>query len=239
MPSNRHQGAKRRIDVVGHVYGWLTVVARDEDSRWLICNCACGRQRVRTRFCGVRTGNTKSCGCQKNVQHKVRIDPIADPIAFRSRVMDLLAYDPETGVFTWRQSRRFGARAGDIAGHVRKASVAIVIDGRTHLANRLAWLIVRGCWPNGLVDHRDTDFTNNRFENLRDATPLINSQNVRRAHRDSLVPLLGVSRASNGRYRAKIKAAGRYVHLGIHGTPEAAHAAYVAAKRVLHEGCTL
>ena len=40
-------------------------------------------------------------------------------------------------------------------------------------------------------------------------------------------------------YTAVVTLAGKREHLGMFATPEAAHAAYVEAKRRLHPGCTL
>lgn len=51
--------------------------------------------------------------------------------------------------------------------------------------------------------------------------------------------LLGVSKADSRGFRARIFYAGKETHLGTFKTPEDAHAAYLAAKRRLHAGCTI
>ncbi len=120
----------------------------------------------------------------------------------------------------------------------RKGYLRLYLSGRHYLVHRLVWLFVTGHWPLGLIDHRDGDKTNNRFSNLRDADNRLNQQNQRTAHRDSHSGVLGVSR-NGGRWKARIKFGGAQVTLGSYATPEEAHNAYIAAKRSLHEGCTL
>lgn len=47
------------------------------------------------------------------------------------------------------------------------------------MAARLAWLYMTGEWPAGEVDHKDLDATNDKWGNLRAATPFENQQNRR------------------------------------------------------------
>lgn len=115
-----------------------------------------------------------------------------------------------------------------------------MIDKQNHLAHRLAWLYVMGTWPIAHIDHIDGCRTNNAFVNLRDADRKTNAQNTRTAHRDNSSGLLGVSFDSKRKkFSAGIWADGGRKHLGRYETAEAAYAAYLAAKRSLHEGCTL
>lgn len=152
------------------------------------------------------------------------------------RARELLTYDPETGVFAWRVSRP-GAASGTVAGtRTGQGYIQLSIDGKRYRANRVAWLMTTGEWPEGVVDHRDGDRSNNRWANLRDTTQTVNAQNRRRS-RGSL-GLLGVTR-SRGRFQAQIKAEGRHLHLGRFDTAEEAQEAYLAAKRLLHDGCTV
>lgn len=158
----------------------------------------------------------------------------------QSRLRELLQYDPETGVFvSARDAGRWGRiRAGTPVGWCECGYWTIHVEGRKYRAARLAWLYMTGTWPAGVVDHRDGDKTNNRFGNLRDVTVAVNTQNQRRAPVTNKLGLLGVTK-HQGRYRAVIQAGGKSKHIGAFDTPEGAHEAYVAAKRQLHEGCTL
>ena len=51
---------------------------------------------------------------------------------------------------------------------------AVSVDDTSYLAHRLAYLYVYGEMPEGKLDHKDQDKTNNAISNLRPAT---NSQN--------------------------------------------------------------
>ena len=161
-----------------------------------------------------------------------------------ARLRELLAYDPETGVFTWRMAvGRWGRiPAGSVAG-VRSVRGAIVIgiDKKPLYAHRLAVLYVTGNWPSGDVDHRDGNPANNAWNNLRDVLHAVNTENRRRPIKNKASGLpLGVSiDHRDGAFRADITVAGKCKSLGRHATPDAAHAAYLEAKRRLHEGCTI
>lgn len=149
-----------------------------------------------------------------------------------SRLRKLLAYDPETGVFTnlvWRSSN---APAGAVAGSPNcRGYQNIHIDGSRYLAHRLAWLYMTGEWPKDRIDHRDTDNTNNRWLNLREATQ---SQNVANAKKrfDNTSGYKGVGWShSLQKWRAEIKVNHRRVHLGVFDQAEDAHVAYILASK--------
>jgi hypothetical protein len=156
------------------------------------------------------------------------------------RLRQLLSYSKTTGEFRWRVTRhkRGGmTRPGDLAGCVDpNGYIRITIDRAQYSAHRLAVLHVTGHWPPIEIDHRDRDGTNNRWLNLRDATHSINAQN-RSAKRGKELPL-GVYR-QDGRFRARISVNGRNLNLGCFASQEKAHAAYIAAKRELHQGRTI
>jgi hypothetical protein len=157
------------------------------------------------------------------------------------RLRELLDYDPGTGVFRWRANRG-RVRAGGVAGSLSVSGyLKARVDGRSHWAHRLAWLYVHGEWPRGGIDHINGDRSDNRIGNLRDVPQRINAQNRRTARRDNTSSgLLGVDwHAHRQRWRARIRLRGGRLDLGHFDTPEAAHAAYVEAKRRLHEGNTL
>lgn len=156
------------------------------------------------------------------------------------RAREMLNYDAETGVLTWKVAVR-SVRRGDEAGNINARGYRVIkLDGARYRAHRLAWLITNGTWPTGELDHINGLKDDNRIANLRDVSRTINSQNQRRARSDSRSGLLGVSfDKSRGKWRAGIGVDGRERHLGRFNTQDAAHDAYIDAKRQLHAGCTL
>jgi hypothetical protein len=85
------------------------------------------------------------------------------------------------------------------------------------------------------IDHINGDKLDNRIVNLREATPEMNQQNKRSAPINSGAGLLGVHR-SRKRWRARIELGGRKFNLGSFDDPKVAAEAYLAAKKVIHEG---
>lgn len=154
----------------------------------------------------------------------------------------LLMYNPESGEFHWI-SRVGNIPAGAAAGSKGKRGyIDISINKERHGAHRLAWLYVHGDWPTGEIDHWDGCKSNNRIGNLRDITHAANTQNLRSAHRRNIsAGLLGVRRSDTKsvRFNAMIMVGGKVKSLGSFGDPNTAHQAYLAAKRELHEGCTI
>lgn len=155
------------------------------------------------------------------------------------RLRELLHYDAETGVFRWRVDRSIKTKAGAVAGNPQRSGhLRIGIDRREHQAHRLAWLYVTGKHPDHQIDHINGDPRDNRFANLRDVPVAVNIQNQRKPRRDNASGFLGVSPWKN-RWQAHICVFGKRQYLGQFETPEAAHSAYLVAKREMHAGCTI
>ena len=88
----------------------------------------------------------------------------------QSELKELLNYDPATGVFTWLVSRG-RVKASSVAGHVHsRGYIVIMVDGRRHLAHRLAFVYMTGTFPDDQVDHINEIKADNRWINLREAT---------------------------------------------------------------------
>lgn len=137
-------------------------------------------------------------------------------------------YDPETGIFT---SRRSGERVGSMndRGYMR-----LRIKGHWCKLHRLAWFYVTGTWPGEQIDHINGNRADNRWANLREADAFLNTQNLKKANRDSRSGYLGVKQTRSGRYAARLTAYRKVYHLGVFDTAEEAYAAYMEAKQVLH-----
>ena len=163
----------------------------------------------------------------------------AKPRLTQNYLKSILSYDPETGVFTWKErsdvpkesNSRF---AGKEAGSKRKGGntsyIYIMINFNLYLAHRLAWLYMTGEWPHEDTDHIDGNGLNNRFKNLRLATRGQNKANSR-VRKDNKLGVKGVDRYGN-KYRARIRINGRLTYLGYFNTAQEASAAYEKAARV-------
>lgn len=134
----------------------------------------------------------------------------------RERVVELLAYDPETGEFRRRVSRGNGVRAGSGASGIDSYGyIQIRIDGVRYKAHRLAWLIVTGAWPKGEIDHINGVRSDNRFANPRDVSHSIDKQNQQRAPVNSKTGCLGVTwHKRDKKFQAQLRASGRRIFLG-------------------------
>lgn len=88
-----------------------------------------------------------------------------------ARVRELLDYDKETGLLTWKKLRRgrFG-NVGDEAGSVDKSGhIRVGIDGKVYSAARIIHLWVTGFIPRRMI-YKDGDPQNLKWVNLADAS---------------------------------------------------------------------
>jgi hypothetical protein len=138
-------------------------------------------------------------------------------------------YNPETGKISARiklGKKDIGEEVGTI-NHDGYIVLKVSYDGRrTQIAGHvLAWTLFYGEYPEFDVDHRDTVRTNNRIDNLRNAT---RSQNLANRNHVGELPR-GVTRTKNKNrpYQAQIQWEGKKRYLGSFADPMDAHAAYV------------
>lgn len=86
------------------------------------------------------------------------------------RLKDLLTYDAPGGFFQWNVTRSYRAIQNEEAGHTRnhrgKRIKVITVDGRTYMANRLAWFYVMGTFPEGRLIAKDGDLSNIKWPNI-------------------------------------------------------------------------
>lgn len=94
------------------------------------------------------------------------------------KLLRILDYNPETGLFVWKQNRNRAAMKGMVAGTQNKTTgyVYIRIDGETHAAHNLAWFYIKKEWPIE-IDHDNRIRHDNRFVNLINGTRIDNMKN--------------------------------------------------------------
>lgn len=155
---------------------------------------------------------------------------------------ELLAYDPETGLFTWlsrtakhcaselsakRWNVRFAGKPAFTTPHSAGYLEARVLWTAV-LAHRAAWAMHYGVWPSDQIDHINGDRTDNRIVNLREADQTLNNRNLGLSRRNKS-GTVGVSMGSKGKWIARICEGGKVIHLGSFANLDDAIAARSAA----------
>ena len=126
---------------------------------------------------------------------------------------EALHYDPETGIFMWREDRpeshfrdwrgrngflkniKNGLKAGSLKPATKRNPNPYWVIGilnKVYPAHRLAWLYVYGQFPEEDIDHINLDPQDNRISNLRLSIDKINHKN-RSCYKNSSSNVPGVS----------------------------------------------
>ena len=88
----------------------------------------------------------------------------------QERLKELVHYNPDTGVFTYRQQTNPRALVGQVIGSVQRSGhLRMQLDKKSYQLHQLAFLYMQGILPNE-VDHRNNIPDDNRWDNLRVAT---------------------------------------------------------------------
>lgn len=151
------------------------------------------------------------------------------------RLLDLVNYDPTTGVFSRLIKTSSRSLSGDIFGSHCRGYLTGMLDGKTYRLHRLAWFYINKTWPQFGIDHINGIKSDNRIENLREATQAENGQNMRISERNTS-GYLGVSYFSaRCLWKATITINRAVKHLGYFPSPELAFMAYSNAKQEAHK----
>lgn len=149
-----------------------------------------------------------------------------------------LDYDPDTGFFTWKHApnawkgwnEKF---AGKRAGCFSRGYWLIRLEGRIYRASRLAWFYVMGQWPQTQIDHVNGDSLDDRFSNLRDASPSENTCN-RKLQSNNTSGFKGVYwLKANKKWRVRVGVGGKDHHIGLFDDQLSAALAYDRAAKEL------
>lgn len=162
-----------------------------------------------------------------------------DDMVTQERLKELLNYDPDTGVFTWKRRDWYTGKreawnvkyADKPAGCVHDSTgyVKIRVDKRLYLAHRLAWIYVHGKISDMEIDHINHNGVDNRLVNLRLATSKQNKFNKRISSKNAS-GYKGISfHKKLNKWAAYISRNKKTIYLGLFDTPQEAHKEYTKA----------
>jgi hypothetical protein len=178
----------------------------------------------------------------------MKASPVPLPPAEELRA--LMQYDPKTGSLIWHPkppttwvNRRFntlfaGKQVGstDSQGHVQ-----VRIRGPLRQVHRVIWKMMTGNEPPPMLDHKDGNPSNNKWTNIREATPQTNNWNSLARSESSTghrcIYALKPKNPTSYQFRVIMKVSGRDTHFGNFHTIEDAKAAYRAAF-IKHRGAS-
>lgn len=151
----------------------------------------------------------------------------------QAELKSLLHYDPLTGVFfSWvkhnslKHQKLVGCEAGCKVKLKCGYRWVVTVCGKRYYRYQLAFLWMVGYIPQE-IDHKNTNSLDDSWENLRECTHIENCQN---RENTSGKYKKGVSfHKKSGKFRARIKIAGKEKSLGYFDDEDSAHAAYTKA----------
>jgi len=173
----------------------------------------------------------------EEVEAKHSVVSAPSPTLTQEYLKEILNYDPETGIWTWKVRTACCVHVGDIAGTFNTPYRRITIGLQMYKASRLAFLYMEGSLPPPHldVDHRNRVKSDDSWTNLRLATAQQNSQNTPMSRRNTS-GFKGVCwHKTHHCWIAQSRVNGVIKFLGYFSTPELASAAYLAFVTPLHD----
>jgi len=148
-----------------------------------------------------------------------------------------LNYNPKTGEFIWlNPPKGHPDLKNKNAGSLSKCRnnnyyKVIQIDGMKYKSSYLAFIYMKGYVEKDVIDHINGITTDDRYDNLREATFKENCRNIHSYTKKSGLPL-GVKKLSYGKYQARITIDGKCISLGVYNSETDAHNVYIERRRL-------
>ena len=174
---------------------------------------------------------------------------MATPTIRIEDLQELLTYDPVAGSLSWKSrprkffkrdrdckawNSRFAGRAAFTARDNDGYPIGSLFD-RLYRAHVVAFAMATGRWPSLLVDHRNGDRTDFRFENLRESSHSDNAKNMAKTRRNKS-GVKGVHwNSSVGKWQALLSIDKKQTHLGYFDDLALAASA-ISSARILNHG---
>jgi hypothetical protein len=142
-------------------------------------------------------------------------------------------FDYDDGWLFWKVSQ--GSRkAGDCAGWWHGTHWRMKLDGIDRYVHHVIWAYHYGEWPKVEIDHHNGDGSDNRIDNLREATSSQNKCNANFSVGVSGSRGVHPNSKSGLPWRAAIQVDGQQINLGVFETIEDAELAYKNAAELYH-----
>lgn len=134
---------------------------------------------------------------------------------------EVLHYDPDTGIITWKINRYKGFKnsalvgtKGEVAGCLTKNGYReIRYKNRRYYEHRIAFFFINNYLPD-FIDHVDRDKSNNKINNLRECNKSQNEQN-KEVRSNNTSGYRGVSyKKRNFKFASRINLNGKEIFLG-------------------------
>jgi hypothetical protein len=153
--------------------------------------------------------------------------PIKPPEWALQRLIQDIGYNPISGLLYWKRNnikahRRAGEHAGNFHDDYCRLTMGYKGKKIRMLAHHVIWFLMTGVWPDHIVDHKNRNGLDNRWENLRPATLMQNRHNSSAQHNNK-TGVQGVTfRPVNQKYAVRINIDGKRVFVGHFETLEEA-----------------
>ncbi|MBK8772319.1 MAG: HNH endonuclease [Rhizobiales bacterium] len=141
----------------------------------------------------------------------------------------MVSYCPVTGKLFWKINKQNSGGIGSECGRTNSAGYRrVVLHGCELKAHQVVWMLHHGEWPSGIVDHANSNKSDNRIENLRLATKAQNAAN-RKSNSNNTTGVSGVTfHKPTRKWVARIGLNMKRIHIGSFEKKDDAVKAYMA-----------